>query len=114
MGDFVVALALSSAGARDLWHAPAERGQITSVAAGTAGAADRLVEARIPWRAITGFASNGRDDVARKLAPVAPGLRFGCDPMLIEFNHKTQSYIGGAHYHKPTGRDENSRDVVLR
>lgn len=114
MGDFVAAVALSSAGAADLWHAPAQRDQIRSATSGNAEAGNRVVEARIPWKAIAHFASNGREEFARKLAPVGPGFRFGCEPMLVEFNHTSQSYIGGAQYRQPTGRDENSRDVVLR
>ena len=60
------------------------------------------------------FASNGKEDFARRLGPIKPGFRFGCEPVLVEFNHKSQSYLGGAQYIKPTGRDANSRDVVLR
>jgi hypothetical protein len=41
-------------------------------------------------------------------------LRIGCEPLLVEHSHKSQSYIGGSQYIKPIGRDENSRDVVLR
>ena len=108
------AVAFNSKNARDLWSAPAERGTIATATSGRADAADRVVEARIPWSAITHFASNGRDDFARRLGPIRAGYRFGCDPMLIENTHKSQSYIGGAQYQKPTGRDANSRDVVLR
>ena len=73
------------------------------------------MEARIPWAAVLKFASNERSEqLASKLGPVIPGFRFGCGPMLIEVNCKQQSFIGGAQHRKPTGRDANSRDIVLR
>ena len=114
LGDFVAAFALSSTGAKDLWHGPADRNKIVSVASGSAGAGNRVVEACIAWRAMIDYASNGRAEFARRFGPIAGGFRFGCDPMLVEFDHTSQSYVGGEQYRKPTGRDANSRDVVLR
>jgi hypothetical protein len=114
VGDFVVALAFNSSNATRLHSAPVERAAIESATSGSAASGNRLVEARIPWSAVLKFASNDRPELARRLGTIAPGFRFGCEPMLIEFNHTRQSFIGGAQYAKPIGRDANSRDIILR
>jgi hypothetical protein len=114
VGDFVLSLAFNSAGAGDLLSAPVEPGAVHSIASGKFETGNRVIEAQIPWATIVQFAGNDRPELAHKLGPIGSGFRFGCDPMLIEFNHKHQSFIGGEHYRKPTGRDANSRDVVLQ
>jgi hypothetical protein len=114
VGEFIVALALNSSGAANLFNASDDAGRVESATSGTHDAGNRVIEARIAWSALIGFATNNRPDFAERLGGVAPGFRFGCDPMLIEYNHTRQSFIGGAHYAKPTGRDANSRDIVLR
>jgi hypothetical protein len=114
VGDFVLSLALNSANAANVYDASARAPHVQSASSGTADSGDRVVEARVAWPAIVEHASNNRPDVARRFGPIGPGFRFGCEPMLIEFNHKRQSYLGGAQYRKPTGRDANSRDIVLR
>jgi hypothetical protein len=114
LADFVVQLALSSSRASNLVSVSPGPGTVSSASSGTADEGNRIVEARVPWRMMIHFASNAREDFARKLGPVRAGYRFGCEPALVEFNHKSQSYIGGQQYIKPTGRDANSRDVVLR
>jgi hypothetical protein len=118
VGDLVVALALNSKAGKDLFEAaglsPAEASAIHTATSGTADAGDRVIEAGIPWRALIDYATSNRPDLAQRLGKIAPGFRFGCDPMLIEFNHTRQSFIGGAQYMRPTGRDANSRDIVLR
>jgi hypothetical protein len=60
------------------------------------------------------YATSGSRQLVERLGKTAPGFRFGCDPMLIEWNHQRQSYIGGAQYMRPNGHDVNSRDIVLR
>jgi hypothetical protein len=60
------------------------------------------------------FASNDRLELAQRLGTIAPGFRFGCEPLLVEFSHTRQSFVGGAQYAKPTGRDANSIDIILR
>ena len=118
VGDVVFALSLNSKKKSNLFDAPAltMRGPTRAATAtsGTADAGDRVIEARIPWAELVAHATNGRPALADRLGKIAAGFRFGCDPMLVEFNHTRQSFIGGAQYIRPTGRDANSRDVVLR
>jgi len=118
VGDLVLALSLNSKSAADVFTAagltPEESKQIHTVTSGSADAGNRVVEARVPWSALIQFASSGQPKLAERLGKVGPGFRFGCEPMLIEWNHQRQSFIGGAQYVRPNGHDANSRDVVLR
>ena len=114
MSEFVLALALNSRDGTDILHAPIAAPEVSSAASGTAESGDRVVEARVAWSALLRHATNDRPELAQRLGGIGPGFRFGCEPMLIEFDHTRQSFIGGAHYIKPSGRDVNSRDVVLR
>jgi hypothetical protein len=114
VGDFVVGLAFSSAQASGLHSAPVERAAIASATSGSAESGNRVIEARVPWSAVLKFASNDRPELAKRLGAIAPGFRFGCEPMLVEFNHTRQSFVGGAQHAKPIGRDANSRDIILR
>jgi hypothetical protein len=118
VGDLVLALSLNSNRLKDLYVAagltPEERTGIHSATSGTADAGDRVVEARVPWSTLIRYATSNQPRLVERLGKVGPGFRFGCEPMLIEFNHTRQSFIGGAHYRRPSGRDADSRDIVLR
>jgi len=114
VGDFVVALAFSSSKATGVHMAPVERATIESATSGSAERGNRVIETRIPWSAVLKFASNDRPELSKRLGTIATGFRFGCEPMLVEFNHARQSFVGGAPYAKPTGRDANSHDIILR
>jgi hypothetical protein len=118
VGDLVLALSLNSKNASDLFVAagldPAESKQIHTATSGSAEAGDRVIEARVPWKALVQYATSNRPQLVERLGKIGPGFRFGCEPMLIEFNHQRQSFIGGLQYRRPSGRDENSRDIVLR
>jgi len=117
IGDFVFHLAFNSSGASDLFFAPSGKPKETRIHTATSGSADkgnRVIEARIAWAGLIGFAFNNNQSLAKQFGEIKPGLRFGCEPMLAEYNHKGQSYIGGGHYKKPTGFDDNSRDILLQ
>ena len=58
--------------------------------------------------------AHARRDLIARFGVPRPGLRIGCEPQLVEYNHKYQSFIGGQQYRKPTGLDANSRDIELR
>jgi len=70
--------------------------------------------ARIAWAGLIEHAFNGRQNLVPRFGPIRDGLRFGCEPMLMEYNHTGQSFIGGAQYTRPKGFDTNSRDIVLQ
>lgn len=118
VGDAVVSLAFSSVAASNLYAALAlsstGTGQIQSATSGTADSGNRIIEARIPWNAMIEYSSNHQPQLAAKIGPIGPQFRFGCEPLLVESSHKQQSFIGGAQYAKPSGRDVNSCDIVLR
>ena len=118
VGDLVLALALNSKGKKDLFEAAGlvkeEARDVHSATSGTADAGNRVTEARIPWSALVQYATSGRPQLIDRLGKIGPGFRFGCEPMLIEFYHTRQSFIGGAQYIRPNGHDPNSRDIVLR
>jgi hypothetical protein len=117
IGDFVFHMAFSSNAATDLFFAPAGDPKQTKIRTATSGSAEkfnRVIEARVAWDGLIGFAFNGKEQLTAQFGDIKPGLRFGCEPMLAEYNHTGQSYIGGGHYKKPTGFDANSRDIVLQ
>ena len=117
IGDFIFSLAFSSKGAQDIFHAPSagdgKAARIKVATSGTAEHSDRIIEARIAWAGLIEHAFNGRQDLSARFGPIRDGLRFGCEPMLMEYNHTGQSFIGGAQYTRPKGFDANSRDIVL-
>ena len=114
----VFAMSLNSSAAKDVFEAaglsPGEAKEIHSVTSGSADAGNRIIEARLPWAMLIGHATSNRPQLAERLGAIGVGFRFGCEPMLIEFNHTRQSFVGGAQYIRPSGRDANSRDIVLR
>jgi hypothetical protein len=107
----------SSREAKHLVVAPAHPGEkslaLEAATSGKSQDGSRVIEGRIAWRGLLHLSFGAlADSVAEAMKP-APGLTIGCEPMLIEQNHKRQSYIGGAHYKKPTGDDANSIDLRL-
>lgn len=114
VSDVVLSLAFSSTGAKNVYNLPIDSAEVRTATSGSAEAGDRVIEARVPWSAMINYATNERAELAQRLGEIGPGFRFGCEPLLAEFSHTRQSFIGGAQYEKPTGRDANSRDVVLR
>lgn len=117
IGDVIFSMAFSSNSAKDLFHAPAiadgKNARIHTATSGKAESNNRAIEARIAWSGLLDHAFNGRSDLIGRFGKIAPGLRFGCEPVIVEYNHTGQSFIGGMQYKKPTGFDENSRDIVL-
>lgn len=118
IGDVILSMALSSSSAQDLFYAPAvsdsTTARIHTATSGSAQAGNRVIEARIAWAGLLEHAFNGRTELIDRFGKIGPGLRFGCEPVILEFNHTGQSFYGGAQYHKPTGFDANSWDVVLQ
>jgi hypothetical protein len=118
VGDLVLALSLNSKNGTDLFVAaglvPDEAKQIHTATSGTNDTGDRVVEARVPWTTLIKYATHDSPPLVERLGKIAPGFRFGCEPLLIEWNIQRQSFIGGAQFMRPTGRDANSRDIVLR
>jgi hypothetical protein len=118
VGDLVIALSLNAKGAKDIFVAaglvPEEAKQIHTATSGSAEVGNRVVEARVPWDVLIKYATSNQPRLVERLGRPESGFRFGCEPMLIEWNHQRQSFVGGAHYMRPTGRDANSRDIVLR
>lgn len=117
IGDLILSLAFSSTAAQDLYHAPAVGGSTTAriqvATSGSAEKSDRVIEGRIAWAGLLDHTFNNRKELTDRFGPIRPGLRFGCEPSMLEYNHTGQSFIGGAQYRKPTGFDANSRDIVL-
>ncbi len=117
IGDFVFHMAFNSSGASDLFFAPSgdpKESRVHTATSGSAEKGNRVIEARIAWSGLIGYAFNGNKDLNAKFGQIKPGLRFGCEPMIAEYNHTGQSYIGGGQYKKPTGFDVNSRDILLQ
>jgi hypothetical protein len=120
VGDLILAMSLNSSRAANVFDAGAlsvggtDATQLRTATSGSADAGDRVIEARVPWAELARYATNERAPLAERLGPIRSGFRFGCEPMLVEFNHTRQSFVGGAQYVRPNGRDANSRDIVLR
>jgi hypothetical protein len=117
IGDLILSLAFESTAAADIFYAPAasdiHSARIHTATSGSAQSGNRVIEVRIAWSGLLEHAFNGRKELVERFGAIGPGLRFGCDPVLLEFNHTGQSFVGGAQYKKPTGFDTNSWDVVL-
>ena len=118
VGELVFAAAFKSDESRDFFYAPEapEDGSanIQTATSGTADAGNRVIEARIAWRGLVNLTFGGNEQLAARMGKIGPGFRFGADPLLVEMNHTRQSYIGGGQYIKPSGKDTNSIDIVLR
>jgi hypothetical protein len=118
VGDLVFAMSLNSSSAADVYEATsltlAGATGIHTATSGSAEAANRVIEAQIPWEALRRFSTDDRPNLLERLGPIAAGFRLGCEPLLVEFNHTRQSFIGGAQYVRPNGHDANSRDIILR
>jgi hypothetical protein len=114
VGEFTVAMALRSQAGAGFAQAPVSPEKVQIATSGSADAGDRVVEARFAWSDILNYSANNLPEYAKKLGPIRAGFRFGCDPLLVEHSHKFQSFIGGAQYAKPTGRDANSIDIILK
>lgn len=117
IGDVIWSLPLSSDRKPDGSFAPALQGvasaELHEATSGSASKNNRVIEAKIAWAGLRDYAFNRRDDLISRFGPIRAGLRVGCEPNLVEFSHKSQSFIGGAQYSKPTGFDVNSRDILL-
>ena len=72
---------------------------------------NRTIEAAISWQDIADNVSRSRQPNGNLLSQIKAGLRFGCEPLVISNDWRSQFYIGGIE--KPTGRDKNSRDIIL-
>jgi hypothetical protein len=118
IGDVICSMAFSSNNARNIVHAPALSGvdgaELEVATSGTAQANNRVIEAKIAWKGLVNHAFNGRQKLVDQFGGVRFGVRVGCEVSILEFNHTGQAFIGGAQYRKPTGFDENSRDILLR
>jgi hypothetical protein len=118
IGDFILSLAFNSNAAQEVYYAPAagdgKAARIHVATSGSAADGNRIIEARIAWAGLIQHAFNGSEALAKRFGAIQPGLRFGCEPLLMEYNHTGQSFIGGAQYTRPKGFDANSRDIVLQ
>ena len=74
---------------------------------------NRVIEAAIAWRDVAARCLYELPDRAPLLEAIRSGFRFGCEPLLVDDDWRKQAYIGGAQHQRPTGRDANSRDIVL-
>lgn len=78
---------------------------------GTLGS--RVIEAAIAWEDIDLVVSPTRLPDGGMAANAAVGLRFGCEPLLVDDDFNSQSFIGGSQYGVPSGDDPNSRNILL-
>lgn len=117
IGDVPIAFGFSSTGRDDLSIAIAHPGErslaIKSATSGKSEDGTRFIEARIAWNGLRRCAFGAAADAGMKDFRAAAGLTIGCEPLLVEFNHTKQSFIGGAQYKAPNGNDANSIDLRL-
>jgi hypothetical protein len=115
VNDVIVTMGFSSLSAHDLFVSDQLEGTgvVQTATSGNADDGSRVIEGRIAWEAINGAAFNGINDLMQQVGRPAVGMRVGLEPMLVEYNHTRQSFVGGAQYRRPSGRDANSRDLVL-
>ena len=124
--DFNACFGFSSAGRRDLFSArtnrpgefyrPSKRplARCRVATSGSFAKHTRAIEAAIPWRDIAGHCYYGLPSGESLPQAIRPGFRFGCEPLLLDDGWQKQAFIGGAQHDRPSGRDANSRDIVLR
>jgi len=72
----------------------------------------RVIEAAVRWSDI-----EASMDVKRlrggNFPAIRPGLRIGCEPLLIDDGASNQRFLNGNPATRPNGRDTNSRDILL-
>jgi hypothetical protein len=99
----------SSTGAKDLAFSP-DIARIETETAGTAEGGDRTIRGRITWADL--YQAVGVSKPIREL--LVPGMRIGCQPLIVDGTFRRQAYLNGKPYTRPTGFDRDSRTLVLR
>jgi hypothetical protein len=116
-GDLVLWLGFSSSGRTDLWSAPdladAAASGFRVATGGSAAMNDRTIVARISWDALLDQATAGSRTIRTRLGRPGPGYRIGCQPLLVDGGWQRQSFLGGDQLACPSGRDANSRCILL-
>lgn len=122
-GDLNPLYGFSSAGRRDLYCAGSHRLhpylcvqdllQHSPVATGGNQADNsRIIEVGLRWEDIEG--SVDRERLPGGLLPVLkPGLRLGSEPLLLDEGYDQRRFIGEENRDRPSGKDPNSRDILL-
>jgi len=79
---------------------------------GTFAAHNRKIEAAIEWADIASDVATNQQPGGNIAAALAPGLKIGCEPLLINNYWNGQSFIGaGNQWNPPSGADTNSVDI---
>ena len=119
-GDFNLWLGFSSAGHKDLYASLSNlprnisRDYLSNIKVKTSGNQkhnNRIIEAAISWQGISDNIDDLFEPEQNLTKAVRPGLRFGCEPLLVDDSYEKQSFIGGEK--RPGGKDKNSIDILL-
>ena len=119
-GDFNLWLGFSSAGRKDLYASLSNlprnisRNYLPNIKVKTSGNQkqnNRIIEAAISWQGISDNIDDLFEPEQNLTKAVRPGLRFGCEPLLVDDSYEKQSFIGGEK--RPGGKDKNSVDILL-
>ena len=120
VGDFNPWFGFSSASSKELFcarsHVPGtlSSAYLAHSKVATGGSQinnDRVIEVAISWQDIADNVSKVRHPEGDLLSAINAGLRFGCDPLLLDDGWEKQTYLGGSR--QPTGSDKSSLDIVL-
>jgi autotransporter-associated beta strand protein len=122
-GDFQPWFGFSSASVPDLYYARANDSTTEDLAglanakvftSGTYAAHNRKIEVAIFWADVAADVATNAQPGGNLAAKVAPGLKLGSEPLLINNYYNGQSFIGaGNEWNPPSGADTNSVDVQL-
>jgi hypothetical protein len=81
---------------------------------GNFAAHNRKIEVAIAWADMAADVATSQQPGGSIAAAVAPGLKIGCEPLLVNNFWDGQSFIGvGNQWNPPSGADANSVDVQL-
>lgn len=120
VGDINPWLGFSSNGRRELYcgrsHNPRPMSQEIlkhshTATHGMASDHSRVIEAAISWQDIADNVSAYRQPNRDLMTSIKPGLRFGCEALVISNDYRSQYYLNGQA--QPSGCDSYSRDIVL-
>jgi hypothetical protein len=74
---------------------------------------NRVIEAKLAWSDLAALNAAYLPTGGLNSSTIVPGLKIGCQPLIVDNNYNIQAFIGGTQWAPPSGYDTNSRTIQL-